>query len=114
MTLAYKERKELNRADFQLLVKRRSNYFEKHVGVYDHATFHLLGRMKETNEFIPSVLKYANQLTEIYKNFQEGSKKMSAFRFLVEPQDGKKAPDNRLSWSADLNKGIKGMLELKD
>lgn len=38
---------------------------------------------------------------------------MSAFKFLLEPQDGKK-PDARVNWSSDLNKGIKGMLELKD
>ena len=66
--------------------------------------------MKETNEFMPSVVKYYHQLAEIYKSFQEGSKKMSAFRFLTEPQDSKKGPDVRLGWSNDINKGIKGML----
>ncbi len=59
-------------------------------------------------------MKYYQQLAEIYRSFQESSKKMSAFRFLTEPQDGKKGPDARLSWSSDLNRGIKGMLELKD
>jgi len=95
-------------------VKRRSNYYEKHTSVYDHATFSLLSRMKETNEFIPSIVKYYNQLADIYKGFQEGSRKMSAFRFLVEPTDTKKGPDARLGWSSDINRGIKGMLELKD
>lgn len=39
---------------------------------------------------------------------------MSAFKFMMEPADSKKAPDNRLNWSKEVNKGIKSMLELKD
>jgi hypothetical protein len=60
------------------------------------------------------VIKYFTQLSEVYKNFWEGTRKMSAFRFLFEPQDNKKAPDPRLNWSPEINKSIKGILELKE
>jgi hypothetical protein len=80
-------------------VKRRSQYYEKHVSIYDNATFQLLNKIKETNEFIPSVVKYYTQLSEAYKSFWEGSKKMSACKFIFEPQDSKKTPDSRLGWS---------------
>jgi hypothetical protein len=84
------------------------------VSIYDSATFQLLNKIKETNEFMPSVVKYYSQLSDIYKNFSEGSKKISAFKFLFEPQDNKKSPDVRLGWSPDINKGVKSMIELKD
>jgi hypothetical protein len=48
---------------------------------------------------VPCVLKYLNQLGDTYKSFHEHLKKMSAFKFMMEPPDSKKAPDNRLNWS---------------
>lgn len=113
MSMAYKERKELNRTDFQVLCKRRIQYYEKHAAVLDNCTFQLLSKIKETNEFVPCVFKYYNQLSETYKSFHEHLKKMSAFKWIDPDKDSKKAPDNRLNWSKEINKGIKSMLELK-
>lgn len=69
--------------------------------------------MKETAEYMPSLIKFCNQMSDMYKSFQEHSRKISAFKFLTEAPDAKK-PDPRLSWSDQINKGVKAVLELKD